>query len=67
VLEAMLQVFPEADIFCALDFLPKQFREKFKSKKQLEPASFKASDSYLIRLNARGLRRGSQSNARQMT
>lgn len=26
VLEAMLKVFPEADIFCALDFLPEKFR-----------------------------------------
>jgi glycosyltransferase involved in cell wall biosynthesis len=33
VLEAMLQVFPEADIFCALDFLPEQFRGRFKSSK----------------------------------
>jgi glycosyltransferase involved in cell wall biosynthesis len=33
VLEAMLQVFPEADIFCALDFLPEQFRGNFKNKK----------------------------------
>jgi glycosyltransferase involved in cell wall biosynthesis len=33
VLEAMLQVFPEADIFCALDFLPKQFRGRLKSSK----------------------------------
>jgi glycosyltransferase involved in cell wall biosynthesis len=33
VLEAMLQVFPEADIFCALDFLPKQFRGRLKNSK----------------------------------
>jgi glycosyltransferase involved in cell wall biosynthesis len=33
VLEAMLQVFPEADIFCALDFLPEQFRGRLKSSK----------------------------------
>ena len=33
VLEAMLQVFPEAQIFCALDFLPKQFRGRLKSSK----------------------------------
>jgi glycosyltransferase involved in cell wall biosynthesis len=31
VLEEMLQVFPEADIFCALDFLPKQFRGRLKN------------------------------------
>jgi glycosyltransferase involved in cell wall biosynthesis len=33
VLEEMLQVFPEADIFCALDFLPKQFRGRLKNSK----------------------------------
>ena len=33
VLEAMLQVFPEADIFCALDFLPEQFRGKLKNSR----------------------------------
>jgi glycosyltransferase involved in cell wall biosynthesis len=33
VLEAMLQVFPEADIFCALDFLPEQFRGRLKDSK----------------------------------
>jgi glycosyltransferase involved in cell wall biosynthesis len=33
VLEAMLQVFPDADIFCALDFLPEQFRGNLKNKK----------------------------------
>jgi hypothetical protein len=33
VLEAMLQVFPEADIFCALDFLPERFRGRLKNKK----------------------------------
>lgn len=33
VLEAMLQVFPEADIFCALDFLPEQFRGRLKGSK----------------------------------
>jgi glycosyltransferase involved in cell wall biosynthesis len=33
VLEAMLQVFPEADVFCALDFLPERFRGKLKSTK----------------------------------
>src|SRR5277367_4897161 len=33
VLEAMLEVFPEADIFCALDFLPEQFRSRFKKSK----------------------------------
>jgi glycosyltransferase involved in cell wall biosynthesis len=33
VLEAMLQVFPEADIFCALDFLPKPFRGRLKNSK----------------------------------
>jgi glycosyltransferase involved in cell wall biosynthesis len=33
VLEAMLEVFPEADIFCALDFLPEQFRGKLKNSR----------------------------------
>jgi glycosyltransferase involved in cell wall biosynthesis len=33
VLEAMLQVFPDADIFCALDFLPDKFRGNFKNSK----------------------------------
>jgi glycosyltransferase involved in cell wall biosynthesis len=33
VLEAMLQVFPDADIFCALDFLPDKFRRNFKNSK----------------------------------
>jgi glycosyltransferase involved in cell wall biosynthesis len=33
VLEAMLQVFPDADIFCALDFLPEQFRGRIKNSK----------------------------------
>jgi glycosyltransferase involved in cell wall biosynthesis len=33
VLEAMLQVFPEADIYCALDFLPEQFRGRLKNSK----------------------------------
>lgn len=33
VLEAMLEVFPDADIFCALDCLPEQFRGKLKHKK----------------------------------
>jgi glycosyltransferase involved in cell wall biosynthesis len=33
VLEEMLQVFPEADIFCALDFLPEQFRSRLKNSK----------------------------------
>jgi glycosyltransferase involved in cell wall biosynthesis len=33
VLEAMLQVFPKADIFCALDFLPEKFRDHLKSSK----------------------------------
>ncbi len=33
VLEAMLQVFPDADIFCALDFLPEQFRGRLKNSK----------------------------------
>lgn len=33
VLEAMLEVFPDADIFCALDFLPEQFRGRLKDKK----------------------------------
>jgi glycosyltransferase involved in cell wall biosynthesis len=33
VLEAMLQVFPDADIFCALDFLPDKFRSNFKRSK----------------------------------
>jgi glycosyltransferase involved in cell wall biosynthesis len=33
VLEAMLRVFPDADIFCALDFLPEQFRGNLKNKK----------------------------------
>jgi glycosyltransferase involved in cell wall biosynthesis len=33
VLEAMLQVFPNAEIFCALDFLPEQFRGSLKGKK----------------------------------
>jgi glycosyltransferase involved in cell wall biosynthesis len=33
VLEAMLQVFPDADVFCALDFLPEQFRGKLKNTK----------------------------------
>src|ERR1700679_2352237 len=31
VLEAMLQVFPSADIFCALDFLPERLRGGFKN------------------------------------
>ena len=31
VLEAMLQVFPGADIFCALDFLPERLRGGFKN------------------------------------
>jgi glycosyltransferase involved in cell wall biosynthesis len=29
----MLQVFPDADIFCALDFLPEQFRGRLKNSK----------------------------------
>jgi hypothetical protein len=33
VLEEMLQVFPEADIFCALDFLPERFRSRLKNNK----------------------------------
>jgi hypothetical protein len=33
VLEAMLEVFPDADIFCALDFLPERFRGGLKNKK----------------------------------
>jgi glycosyltransferase involved in cell wall biosynthesis len=33
VLEAMLQVFPDADIFCALDFLPDKFRGNLKNSK----------------------------------
>src|ERR1700761_5819423 len=33
VLEAMLEVFPEADIFCALDFLPERFRGRLKNSK----------------------------------
>ena len=33
VLEEMLQVFPEADIFCALDFLPERFRGRLKNSK----------------------------------
>lgn len=33
VLEAMLQVFPDADVFCALDFLPEQFRGRLKNTK----------------------------------
>jgi glycosyltransferase involved in cell wall biosynthesis len=33
VLEAMLQVFPQADIFCALDFLPQQFRGNLRSSR----------------------------------
>jgi hypothetical protein len=33
VLEAMLQVFPDADVFCALDFLPEQFRGGFRNTK----------------------------------
>src|ERR1700746_2037083 len=33
VLETMLEVFPEADIFCALDFLPEQFRAKLSKSK----------------------------------
>jgi glycosyltransferase involved in cell wall biosynthesis len=33
VLEAMLQVFPDADVFCALDFLPEKFRSGFKNTK----------------------------------
>jgi glycosyltransferase involved in cell wall biosynthesis len=33
VLEAMLQVFPDADIFCALDFLPEKFRGKLKNSR----------------------------------
>jgi glycosyltransferase involved in cell wall biosynthesis len=31
VLEAMLQVFPQADIFCAVDFLPERFRGRIKN------------------------------------
>jgi glycosyltransferase involved in cell wall biosynthesis len=31
VLEAMLEVFPDADIFCALDFMPEQFRGRLKN------------------------------------
>jgi glycosyltransferase involved in cell wall biosynthesis len=33
VLEEMLQVFPDADIFCALDFLPERFRGRLKNSK----------------------------------
>jgi glycosyltransferase involved in cell wall biosynthesis len=33
VLEAMLEVFPDADIFCALDFMPEKFRGKLKNSK----------------------------------
>lgn len=33
VLEAMLEVFPDADIFCALDFLPERFRGRLKNSK----------------------------------
>src|ERR1700690_646978 len=33
VLEEMLQIFPEADIFCALDFLPERFRDRLKNSK----------------------------------
>jgi len=33
VLEAMLRVFPQADIFCAMDFLPEQFRGNLKDKR----------------------------------
>ena len=33
VLEAMLEVFPQADIYCALDFLPEQFRGKLSKSK----------------------------------
>ncbi len=32
VLEAMLDVFPDADIYCALDFLPTKFRGRLKDK-----------------------------------
>jgi glycosyltransferase involved in cell wall biosynthesis len=31
--DRMLQVFPEADIFCALDFWPEQFRDRLKHSK----------------------------------
>jgi glycosyltransferase involved in cell wall biosynthesis len=33
VMEAMLQVFPQADVFCAMDFLPPQFRGNLKNTK----------------------------------
>ena len=33
VLEAMLHVFPNADVFCALDFLPDRFRGNLKNTK----------------------------------
>jgi glycosyltransferase involved in cell wall biosynthesis len=32
-LRSKLEVFPEADIFCAIDFLPEQFRDRLKNSK----------------------------------